>query len=297
VGSGETILIAGGSGLLGAPVARALDREGYRIRILTRRPDREPPRRDGYEVVRGDVEDEASLERALAGCMGVHISLRAGPTRESFDRVEHHGTARVARLARASGVRRLTYLSGMYVAGAAHLDRPAADEPKAAAEAAIRDSGVAHTIFRPTYFMETLPRHLRGGRAVVIGRQPHPLHMIAADDYARMVARAYALDEAADRTFYVQGREAFTIKEALDLYCRIVGPAMRVVTVPIPVMRIVDRLFMTGELGPTLDLMEVMQRTGEVGDPAPAWAVLGPPTTTLRAWCEARATDRQALSP
>src|SRR5215218_4408647 len=128
----------------------------------------------------------------------------------------------------------------MYVAGAAHLDRPAADEAKAAAEAAIRDSGVAHTIFRPTYFMETLPRHLKGGRAVVLGRQPHPLHMIAADDFARMVARAYAVPEAENQTFDVWGPEPITIPDALALYCRIVEPSARVITVPISLMKVID---------------------------------------------------------
>jgi hypothetical protein len=36
---------------------------------------------------------------------------------------------------------------------------------KWSAEHAIAASGVPYTIFRPTYFMETLPRHIRGRTA------------------------------------------------------------------------------------------------------------------------------------
>lgn len=36
----------------------------------------------------------------------------------------------------------------------------------------------------------------------------------------------------------------------------------------------------------TLQLMRVMQRVGERGDPSEANEVLGAPTTTLRRWCE-----------
>lgn len=65
-----------------------------------------------------------------------------------------------------------------------------------------------YTIFKPTYFMETLPRHIQGKRAVVLGRQPHPLAMIAATDFARMVSHAFRTPEAAHREFCVHGPEA-----------------------------------------------------------------------------------------
>lgn len=95
------------------------------------------------------------------------------------------------------------------------------------AEEAIRRSGVPHTIFRPTYFMETLPRHVRGRLAVIMGRQPHRLHMVAADDFARMVSRSFDTPEAVNRTFYVHGPEAISIPDALRLYCSLVEPGTR----------------------------------------------------------------------
>jgi hypothetical protein len=40
-------------------------------------------------------------------------------------------------------------------------------------------------------------RFIRGRRAIVPGKQPHPFRFAAGGDYARRVARAYALPEAA----------------------------------------------------------------------------------------------------
>jgi hypothetical protein len=47
--------------------------------------------------------------------------------------------------------------------------------------------------------MESLRRQVRGTRAIVLGRQPHPLHLIAAADFARMVSRALTTPDAAGK--------------------------------------------------------------------------------------------------
>jgi hypothetical protein len=153
---------------------------------------------------------------------------------------------------------------------------------------------VPFTVFKPAYFMDTLPRHVQGSRAVVIGRRQPPLHMVAGADFGAMVARAFRTPEATNRVFFVQGPEAVTIPDALRLYCSLVEPGKRVVTVPLPVMAAVDRLFMGGRLRRTVELMRLMQRVGELGDPTEAHRILGAPTTTLAQWCETRPTASPA---
>ena len=81
-----------------------------------------------------------------------------------------------------------------------------------------------------------------------------------------------------------------TIAEALDVYCRVVEPDKRVVTIPLGVMRVVDRVLMGGKLRSNLELMALLQRIGEQGDPAEANRLLGAPETTVRQWCENLAT-------
>ena len=295
--SQQTILVVGGTGMFGSPVARRLLRDGFGVRLLARDADRaRASLGPDFGYFAGDVSDPVAVGRALDGCAGVHVSLSAGPDPEEIDRVEHRGTARIAEIATRQGVPRLTYLSQMLVAADSEIPEHRA---RFRAEEAVRHSGVPHTIFKPTYFMETLPRHVRGKVALVMGEQPHPFHMVAADDFARMVSEAFRTPEAANRSFFVHGPEAVTIPDALRLYCSLVEPGRRVVSVPLRFMAIVDKLFMRGRLRDTIELMGEMQRAGERGDPSEANRVLGAPTTTLRRWCEqrrARGRERSVVS-
>lgn len=258
--------------------------DGYSVRLLVRNAERARARLGpDFEYSAGCVDDPDAVELALEGCMGVHISLRGGSDPEELDRVEHWGTARVAKLAARQGLSRLTYLSGMLVDEDAEIP---GDRAKYRAEQAIHQCGVPYTIFKPTYFMETLPRHVQGNLAIVLGRQPHPLYMAAASDFARMVSQSFRTPEAAKRQLFVHGPEAITIPDALRLYCSLVEPGKRVVSLPLWFMSLVDALFTGGQLRSTLQLMKAMQREGERGDPSEANEMLGAPTTTLRRWCE-----------
>jgi uncharacterized protein YbjT (DUF2867 family) len=70
----RTILITGVTGQQGGAVAQALQGEGFHLRGLTRKPDSERAAalaRQGVDIVKGDLDDEATLRRALAGAWGV----------------------------------------------------------------------------------------------------------------------------------------------------------------------------------------------------------------------------------
>src|SRR4029077_19327231 len=70
----KTILVTGVTGNQGGAVAQALQGSGFRLRGLTRRPESERAAalaRHGVDVVKGDLDDEATLRRALAGAWGV----------------------------------------------------------------------------------------------------------------------------------------------------------------------------------------------------------------------------------
>ena len=114
--SDRTILITGVTGNQGGAVARALQSSGFRLRGLTRKPESEQAAalvRHGVDVVKGDLDDEAALRRALAGAwgvFGVQNSLEAGVGRE-----EAQGK-RLATLAREAGIEHYVYTS----VGSAH---------------------------------------------------------------------------------------------------------------------------------------------------------------------------------
>ena len=84
----RTILITGATGNQGGAVAEALRGSGFKLRGLTRRPDSEGAEalaRHGVDIVKGDLDDEATLRRALAGAwgvFGVQNAQQAGVERE-----------------------------------------------------------------------------------------------------------------------------------------------------------------------------------------------------------------------
>src|SRR5260370_17853404 len=84
----RTIIITGVRGNQGGAVAQALQGSGFRLRGLTRKPESERAAalaRHGVDVVKGDLDDEATLRRALAGAwgvFGVQNAWEAGVERE-----------------------------------------------------------------------------------------------------------------------------------------------------------------------------------------------------------------------
>src|SRR4051795_7450258 len=70
----RTILITGVTGNQGGAVAQALQGTGFHLRGLTRKPDNERAAalaRHGVDIVKGDLDDDATLRRALDGAWGV----------------------------------------------------------------------------------------------------------------------------------------------------------------------------------------------------------------------------------
>jgi uncharacterized protein YbjT (DUF2867 family) len=272
----KTILVLGGTGLLGQPVARRLQADGFEVRILTRDSTKAAAMfDDAFEIVAGDVTDLASLESALEGCDGVHISV-GGP-------VDQLSAENVAALAPRLGLARISYVSGSTVAEENGWFPMTAQ--KLMAERAVRACGVPYTVFCPTWPMEQLPRFVRGGQATVIGTKHVPWHWFAAEDMARMVSMAYQREEAANRRLYIHGPESITMQAALERYCRAAHPEIESVSVmPIEVARTVASSTGNELLGMIAEMMAYFEKVGEPGDPAEANQLLGAPETTLDQW-------------
>src|ERR1700685_2555859 len=110
--SDRTILITGVTGNQGGAASRALQGAGFHLRGLTRKPDSERAAalaRQGVDIVKGDLDDEATLRRALAGAWGVFGVQNAGEA--GVEREEAQGK-RLATLAREAGVEHYVYTTG-----------------------------------------------------------------------------------------------------------------------------------------------------------------------------------------
>jgi NAD(P)-dependent dehydrogenase (short-subunit alcohol dehydrogenase family) len=178
----RTILITGVTGNQGGAVAQALQGAGFHLRGLTRKPDSELAAalaRRGVDIVKGDLDDEATLRRALAGAWGVFGVQNAGEA--GVEREEAQGK-RLATLAREAGVEHYVYTS----VGSAHKRTgiPHFDNKWRIEETVRGLRFPSHVILRPVFFMENLlaPYSLQGPTLAWAFGPGTKLQMIAVDD-------------------------------------------------------------------------------------------------------------------
>jgi uncharacterized protein YbjT (DUF2867 family) len=235
---------------------------------------------NGFEVIEGNAANRDDLQTALAGCIGVHISL--SPDSELV------AATHIAALAPASSLERVTYVSAT-TAVEEHRWFEMIDV-KLRAEEVVRNSGVPYTIFCPTWVMETLPNFVHGRRAfAVTGKQPIPLHFFAAEEFGRMVAAAYEMEETVGKRLYIHGPEAIPLREAIDRLVTACYPEIKKVTVlPVWLARVVAVLMSREGLKFVSRLISYYDKVGEIGDPTEANELLGAPSITLNAWCRMR---------
>jgi len=148
----EKIIVIGGTGMLGWPVARKLKEDGFQVTIMSTDPDRARALvGEDLTLVKGDVTDIESLKPAIEGQDYVYLNLNSRLELELYQRIEIDGTANVAGVAAETGVRRIGCISGASSTGEErgiiYLDA------KVKAERALIDSGVPYSIMRPSWFV------------------------------------------------------------------------------------------------------------------------------------------------
>ena len=283
----KTILVVGATGNYGQPVAWQLSKDGYDVRVFTRKREKALEKfGEAFPVFEGNVEDPDSLRPAIEGCYGVHVNIRGWWHVRSHDRVEHLGTANVVRLAKEAGVQRLTFLSDIHAreeySFLPHL------KAKVDAEKVIRESGIPFAIFACSFFMENA-HHLEKRKTLLAPVVRRPYHYVAAADYAAMVSKAFALPQAPNRRFDVYGPEAILANEASRRFLEIVRPDTKIIPIPLwaatlymHLTKQVNRQYSTKVIG-------FYRKHGEPGDARQAdYGALPRPSTTHREWCEAQ---------
>lgn len=119
---GDVTVVTGGTGFIGASVVRRLVSTGHRVRVLARAGTSRRLLADlPVEIVDGDLEDTASLQRCLRGCrLLFHAAAMYtlwAKDRGQFYRVNVEGTRRLLRAAAEVGVGRVVYTSTVGVLG------------------------------------------------------------------------------------------------------------------------------------------------------------------------------------
>lgn len=236
-------LVTGGTGFVGSHLIEVLRAGGDDVRALVRRSsDRDAMARLGAEPVQGELEDLASLRRAVAGCDVIyHAAARVeivGDYRE-FHETTVAGTERLVTAAREAGVRRFVYVSscGVYhpdllrngvITEATPTPAPPAwfiyGRSKLAAEQVVREQvspPQEWVIARLGYLYgprnRTMDRYLRplitGQPLMLIGDGDNEMAMVFVVDAARAIAAAGRVPAAAGQTLIVAGTERVTQRD------------------------------------------------------------------------------------
>jgi len=277
--SDRTILISGVTGHQGGAVARALDGTGFQLRGLTRKTESERAAalaRQGVDIVKGDLDDEATLRRALAGAwgvFGVQNTWEAGVERE-----EAQGK-RLARLAREAGVEHYVYTS----VGSAHKRTgvPHFDNKWRIEETVRGLHFPSHVILRPVFFMENLlaPFSLQGSTLSAALGPGTKVQMVAVGDIAWFGARAFTAAAALNRREIDLAGDVRTMPQAAEVLTKALGRPIAFVQTPIEAVRQYSQdtalmLEWFERVGYSADIAGLEREFGRALTKLPAWATL-----------------------
>ena len=281
--SDRTILITGVTGHQGGAVARALQGKEFHLRGLTRKPESKEAAtlaRAGVEVVKGDLDDEATLRRALAGAWGVFSvqnTWEAGVEREEVQ------GKRLATLAREAGVEHYVYTS----VGSAHTRTgiPHFDN-KWRIEDTVRGLRFpSHVILRPVFFMENLlaPFSLQGSTLAWALGPDTKLQMIGVDDIGWFGARAFTDAAALNRREIDLAGDVRTMPETAEILTGALGRPIAFAQTPIEQVRQYNKdmalmLQWFERVGYSADIAGLEREFGRTLTKLPDWARSHAPT-------------------
>jgi len=286
------VFVTGATGFVGREILQQLRAAGHAIRILTRAPDSpqvtELVKCPRVEVRAGDVLDGASLEGELAGVDAViHlVGIISEIGRNTFENVHTRGTENAVNAAKGAGVKRFVHMSALGTRANA-VSRY--HQSKWAGEEAVRRSGLAHTIFRPSIiygpndgFVNLFARMSRFSPMVpVMGTGRSKFQPVPVEDVAACFVRALEEPRSIGRTYDVCGPEVLTLEQIVNLVLEATGRKRWKAHVPWWLARCQAAFLewawprFLGQPPPLHRDQLIMLQEDNVGNPAPALELFG----------------------
>lgn len=219
---------------------RHMLRKGWKLRALTRDPNSKEAqalRVGGVELVQGDLDDSASLERAANGVYGIY-SVQDYWTVGAKREVQQGKN--LASAARKAGVEHFVYSS---VGGAERNSGIEHWETKWAIEQYIRKLGLPASIIRPAAFMENyyvdqVEIGILKGKLMDPIRGDKSYQTIAVDDIGAFIALAFERPkDFIGVELEIAGSELTNV-EAAEVFSRVLGKRVKFRKLPMPLVRL-----------------------------------------------------------
>jgi len=236
----RVVVVTGATGRQGGATARTLLDRGWTVHALVRNPDKPEAlalKEAGAVLVRGDLDDAASLDAALRGAYGVFsVQTFTGP--DGFVGEVRQGKA-VADAAARAGIAHLVYSS---VDGAENPGQVQHFASKGEVERHIEALGLPATVLRPTFFITNFehlgPQWQNGELVVTLALAPQTrLQMITPGDIGAIAADAFDTPaEYLGRTIEIAADE-LTGPQMAEVFARVAGRPVRFDSQPIEQVR------------------------------------------------------------
>jgi uncharacterized protein YbjT (DUF2867 family) len=238
-GSGRPrILLTGATGYVGGRLLKALEKRGYRVRCLARRPEYLNSRvAEGTEVVAGDLLDAAGLTAAFANIDVAYYLVHSMGSKFDFASQDRAGAEHFASAAKAAGVKRIIYLGGL---GKDTGELSPHLRSRQEVGRILRRSGVPTIEFQASIIIgsgslsfemirnlvERLPLMITP-KWVRVNAQP-----IFIDDVVRYLLDALEVNIAGSRVYQIGGAEVISYSGIIGEYARQRG--LKRVMIPVP---------------------------------------------------------------
>jgi uncharacterized protein YbjT (DUF2867 family) len=289
------ILVCGGTGFVGSAIVRELLARGERVAVLGR--DGEKVRTmfgDGVEAREGDVRHPEQLGAAMDG-VDVVINAVQFPNSPienrrkgwTFEDVDLKGTRNQVDAAKAAGVRRFVYLSGV---GAARDAEKHWFRYKWEAEKYLQDSGIEWVIVRPTWVYGpgdvSLNRFLGFAKRLpfipMFGSGKQQMQPVFIDDVGRVSADAALNPEAANHMFEVGGPDVMSMNDVVKTALDVLGKRRPLLHQPVRLGKTIGAFASVLPSAPlTPDAIDFITESA-TADNTPLNAILHPRLTPLR---------------
>ncbi|MFK7874897.1 MAG: complex I NDUFA9 subunit family protein [Paracoccaceae bacterium] len=241
----KLVTLYGGSGFVGRYIARRMAKEGWRVRVATRRPN-EAMFVKPYGVV-GQVEpvlcnirDDASVAAVMQGADAVVncVGILASSGKNTFDAVQADGAARVARIAAEHGISRMVHVSAI---GADPESDSEYAQTKALGEAAILEHMPDAMILRPSIifgpedqFFNRFASMSRMGPVLPVVGAETKFQPVYVDDVAAAAVQG-VLGQAPGGIYELGGPEVQTFRDLMGTMLSVIRRRKIVVNIPFPV--------------------------------------------------------------
>lgn len=245
----KNILVIGASGFVGSYLSRQLLAEGYTVRCLARNPDKvRGLADDGYEIVKGDITDPVSVERALAAIDAVYVSIqtlvpqRSETKGQGFMDIELNGLQNVVNGCKKNGVKRLVYVTSIGVS-ADSQDAWTAGRWKV--QQYLLNSGLDVTVIQPGMIVgiggqgfNMVLANAQKKRAFVIGNGRNRFRCIAIDDLTSDLIGVLDKPDAYGKCYEVGSDDILSSDELIDAAAEVIGhPHPSKIHIPLGLLR------------------------------------------------------------